>query len=276
MKAHPYEALPLIAEGYVPDEHVRLHLETCASCARALRALSPIDLEYVWAGVAADLDAGEPPLAVKTLERVGLDGNVARLAVTTPTFRPAWFVSCAGVLGLAALAMIVSRDVELSLVLLIAPVLAGVLVAFAYGPAADPAHEIVVATPASPTLVFLVRFGSVLAVTSVLVGFADVVAGSSYGTIAWFFPMTFIALFSAVLAYRTVPLVGAAGGLALWTMGVFAATALSKEPAGVIWGSEAQLCYAVGSSLLFVYMLNSIAGRIRLGTPLQKTTRRSS
>lgn len=246
MSDHPREILPLIADGLRPPDHVRAHLASCESCAAAVEALSPLDLGYVWDGVAAEADAPRPGILERVLVRAGLDASGARFVRATPSLAPSWLLASAGTLLLAALGMLAGGGEDVSLVVLIAPVVAAALVAFAYGPVPDPAYELVAATPFSPLLALLLRLAVVLSANSALVLVADLLAGGP-ALPTWFLPMTFVALVAAAAGLRTSPLLGAGIGIGLWSAAVFATVSLADDPARVLWGYEAQALYAAGS-----------------------------
>ena len=248
MSDHPREILPLVAEGLRPPEDVRAHLAVCTSCAAAVEALSPLDLGYVWEGVAAEADAPRPGVVERALDRCGVDARTARFVTATPSLRPEWLLASAGALALAVLGMITRGGGDgMSLVVLLAPVVAAALVAFAYGPASDPAYELVAATPLSPLLALLLRIAVVLSVNSALVLAADLAAGGP-ALPTWFLPMTFVALVAATVGVRTSPVLGAGAGMALWSAAVVATVSLAHDPARFLWGAGAQVVYAIGSA----------------------------
>jgi hypothetical protein len=254
MNDHPRELLPLIAEGALPDKGVRAHLDDCASCRAALKALSPLDLDYAWEGIASELDAPQPSLAERTLERAGVEAGLARFVIATPSLRGSWLLASLLVVGFAFAASLVGPEVKLSPVLVAAPVIAAGLVAFAYGPAADAAYEIAASTPLSPLTALLLRLAAVLAWNSVVVGAADFAAGSEHGVLAWFLPMTCVALLAAAVGLRTQPVVGAASGMGIWMTLVIAAMSVANDPAQVLWGTPAQAVYAVAVVLLLLLL----------------------
>jgi hypothetical protein len=151
---------------------------------------------------------------------------------------------------LAFAANLLGPEVRMSPLLLAAPVVAAGLVAFAYGPAADTAYEIVAATPLSPLTALLLRLAAVLAWSSVVVGMADFATGSERGVLAWFLPMTCVALLAATVGLRTQPVIGAASGMGVWMALVIAATSVADDPAQWLWGMPAQVFYAAAVVLL--------------------------
>lgn len=251
---HPRELLPLIAEGAVPEKDVRAHVDECVSCRATLKALSPLDLDYAWEGIAAELDAPQHSFAERTFEYVGFDAGVARFVVTTPSLRGSWLLASLLVVGFAFAATAFGPGVTLSPVLVAAPVVAAGLVAFSYGPAADAAYEIVAATPLAPLTALLLRLAAVLAWSSVVVGVADFATGSERGVLAWFLPMACVALLAATVGLRTQPVVGAASGMGVWMVMVIAATSVADDPARWLWGTPAQVVYAAAVVLLLSLM----------------------
>ena len=274
MDDHPRELLPLIAEGMEAPDKVRLHVAACEACAEALEALSPLDLAYAWEGIAAEMDAPRPRALERVLAACGVPAGAARFVTITPSLRPEWLLASAGTLALAAIGMLGADGDGLSLVLLIAPVVAAALVAFAYGPVSDPAYEIVAATPLSPLLAVLLRLAVVLSANSLLVFGADLVADGPGLRLSWFLPMTFVSLFAAAIALRSTPFLGAGAGMALWSAAVFTTVSLSEEPASLLWGYEAQVLYGLGSAVVLGALLLAIgrAGGFVTGVSNERRT----
>ena len=105
MTEHPTELLLQIADGAVPPPEARAHLATCQRCQQTLAALAPLDLDYVWQGVTAELDAPKPSLLERLLVAVGVRPGLARFTATTPSLRLGWLLANALVLLLIALPM---------------------------------------------------------------------------------------------------------------------------------------------------------------------------
>lgn len=137
-----------------------------------------------------------------------------------------WLAS-ALVMALGVLVTLTTQS-ELSLqeapFVLIAPLVAALGIAFLYGPAAEPALEIELATPISPRLVVLARlllvfaFDLALALLSSLVLITAQSAWSLWPLIlTWLAPMTFLVALAFLLSMIfSEPLVGAAICLTLW------------------------------------------------------------
>jgi len=144
-------------------------------------------------------------------------------------------------------------------VLVVAPLVAAAAVAFAYGPVADPAYELVTTTPTSPLRALLVRLAAVLVANSVLAGAIDLVAaGGRPG--GWLLPMTTAALLAVVVASRSAPLVGALAGMGAWLL-VLGAWAVSDQPAARLTAPSAQAAYAAVAAVLLALLVRSTAGR---------------
>ncbi len=105
------------------------------------------------------------------LARVGVPSWTARLMVATPALRRAWFVAMAVVIvvGLGAADGADPRN-GLFAWLVLAPLVPVLGVAMAYGPDADPAHEITLATPMRGLRLVLTRTAAVTGLSVVVLG----------------------------------------------------------------------------------------------------------
>jgi hypothetical protein len=259
MTEHPTELLLQIADGATPPLEARAHLATCQRCQQTLAALAPLDLGYVWEGVAAELDAPKPSLLERLLVAVGVRPGLARFTATTPSLRLGWLLANALVLLLVALPMALqSAAAWPSAVLLAAPLVAAAAVAFAYGPAVDPAYEAVAATPLSPVQALLVRLAAVLVANTLLAGTVDLALGGRGPRAGWLLPMTAAALLAVLAASRWSPQVGAAAGMGAWVL-VLAGWKLSQQPVTWLTGPGAQLAYAVVAGVLLVLLVRRMA-----------------
>jgi hypothetical protein len=259
MTEHPTELLLEIAGGAVPPPEARAHLTACERCHRTLAALAPLDLGYAWQGVAAELDAPRPGVLERILLAAGVRPALARFTATTPSLRLGWLLANALVLLLVGLPLALRPAASWpSAALLVAPLLAAAAVAFAYGPGADPAHEVVAASPLSPVQALLVRLAAVLAANSLLAGAADLLLDGDGPPAGWLLPMTAAALLAVVIASRWTPMVGAAAGMGGWLL-VLAAWRVSDQPAAWLTGPGAQTAYAALTVALLVLLVRRIA-----------------
>jgi hypothetical protein len=259
MTEHPTELLLQIADGAIPPPEARAHLATCQRCHQTLEALAPLDLGYVWEGVAAELDAPRPGLLERLLVAVGVRPGLARFTATTPTLRLGWLLANALVLGLVALPLAL-RPVAAwpPAVLLAAPLVAAAAVAFAYGPAVDVAYEAVAATPLSPVRALLVRLAAVLVANTALAGAVDLALGGREPHAGWLLPMTAAALLAVLVASRWTPMVGAAAGMGAWLL-VLAGWKVSQQPVTWLTGPGAQAAYAAAAVALLVLLVRRMA-----------------
>jgi hypothetical protein len=259
MTEHPTELLLQITDGATPPPEARAHLATCQRCQQTLEALAPLDLDYVWEGVVAELDAPWPGLLERILVAVGLRPGLARFIAATPSLRLGWLLANLLVLGLVALPLAL-RPVAAwpSAVLLAAPLVAAAAVAFAYGPAVDPAYEAVAATPLSPVRALLVRLAAVLVANTLLAGAVDLALGDGGPRTGWLLPMTAAALLAVLVASRWSPGVGAAAGMGTWGL-VLAGWKLSHQPVTWLTGPSAQAAYAAVTVTLLVLLVRRMA-----------------
>ena len=253
---HPSELLLAIAEGAMPPPEVRAHLNGCDRCQRVLAGLCPLDLDYVWDGVRAELDAPQPGWLARALDAVGLDPSLVQVVTTTPSLLPAWLCANAAVLLVALVLSLTASDGSVSPGLLVAPLLAAAGVAFAYGPAVDPAYELVATTPASPVAVLLVRLAAVLTVDALLTVGADLAAGFGWRS-GLLLPMAAAAVLAAAVAARWTPMAGAAAGMTAW-VALLGLRLLAGKPLDWLVGPHAQLAYALATVALLVALLRRV------------------
>jgi hypothetical protein len=259
MTEHPNELLLEIAGGAVPPVEARVHLGSCRRCQQTLAALAPLDLGYVWQGVAAELDAPTPGPLERILVAVGVRPGLARFTATTPSLRLGWLLANLLVLGLIALPMALRPMASWPpAVLVAAPLVAAAAVAFAYGPAVDPAYEAVAATPLSPVRALLVRLAAVLVANTALAGAVDLVLGGRGPRAGWLLPMTAASLLAVLVASCWTPMVGAAAGMGAWLL-VLVGWRASHQPVGWLTGPGAQVAYAVVAAALLVLLIRRMA-----------------
>jgi hypothetical protein len=250
MTEHPTDLLLQIADGATPPPEARAHLATCQRCHQTLEALAPLDLGYIWDGVAAELAAPRPGALERILVTFGVQPGLARFTATTPSLRLGWLLANALVLLLVALPLVLNPAADWpSPVLLVAPLVAAAAVAFSYGPAVDPAYEAAAATPLSPVRALLVRLAAVLAANTALAGMVDLALDGRGPRAGWLLPMTAAALLAVLIASRWTPAVGAAAGMGAWLL-ILVGWKASQQPVTWLTGPGAQLTYAVVAAAL--------------------------
>jgi hypothetical protein len=143
-------------------------------------------------------------------------------------------------------------------VLLAAPLVAAAAVAFAYGPAVDPAYEAVAATPLSPVRALLVRLAAVLVANTLLAGAVDLALDGRGPRAGWLLPMCAAALLAVLVASRWTPTVGAVTGMGAWLL-VLLTWRVSQQPVTWLTGPGAQAAYAILAVALLALLIRRMA-----------------
>ena len=208
------------------NEHVEgiEHVANCPDCqARSTMEGIDVDLDKVWRGVSAEVWSR----SIGRLERwltMGLRSpGLARALLTTPSLMVSWVAASAVVLGVGAFFTVNS---EVPWVALLAPALAGIGIAYSYGPGVDPAWELSKTMPISDRAILLTRCLAVFAVNAVLTLVAGLFADQALGlALTWLVPMTTVsALALAVSTWTRSPNIGVAGGLGGWALVILASS----------------------------------------------------
>ena len=216
MTWHPaVEALEAYVSGEVPVSQVwsiEAHVAGCELCHRAIdsRFGDPARLEAIWAGVVEGVDAPRPRLIERMLVGVGVPEYLARLLGATPSLTVPWLLAVVAVLGFGLVMAWNSAgdsptDARAGLFafLLLAPLVPVAGVAVAFGPVADPAHEIAVASPFHGFRLLLIRTVAVVATsTGLALVMALLLPEAGLMAVAWIVPG--LALAGVALAMSTV------------------------------------------------------------------------
>jgi hypothetical protein len=185
-----------------------------------------VDLDRVWIGVAAQVWQRRPGPLERLAGRLLRSPGLARALVTTPSLLLGWVIASVAVLAVGAVATLGTGT---PYVAFFAPAVAGIGIAFAYGPGIDPAWELSQSMAVSDRMVLLVRALAVFSLNAVLGLAASAASGAAAAvTFGWLLPMT--AVCALALAAATVarsPYTGVAAGLSGWAI-----TLLSGQVAG--------------------------------------------
>ena len=180
-----------------------------------------IDLRRVWVGVAAETMADRSGAVERLLGGLLRSPGLARAIVTAPSLVASWIIASAIVLGVGVVATAGSQEPWFALG---APVLAGIGVAYAYGPGIDAAFELSQTMAISDRSVLLGRVLAVFGLNALTGIVASLVTASAVGlTLGWLLPMTTVA--AIALAASTMSRsanVGVGAALASWTIIVLA------------------------------------------------------
>ncbi len=219
--------------------------------------IDPVRLQRNWMAISTELFAPQPRRVERWLRRLSLPPTVTRLMVSTPALRRAWFLA----LGLVMIIGIGAGDGaktedDLFLLLLLAPLVPVLGVVMAYGPAADPAHEVSLATPLSGFRLVMIRTATVVACSVVLLAVASLISGTlTPMAFAWLLPA--LGLTSASLALMTFTSPRRAGSVVsvLWVLGVGAARGGENAPLTAFALGGQVLLLTIGLAALVVCYL---------------------
>lgn len=236
------------------DEHPDdpAHSAACADCQlrEGLMALD-VDLERVWHGVTATVWARPLGPLERLAGRLLGSAGLARALVTTPSLVASWLLASAILL---AVGVVATWGTGTPWAALLAPALAGIGLAYAYGPGIDPAFELAQSMAVSDRLILLVRALAVFGVNAALGLVASLLTTNATATgltLGWLVPMTTVA--ALALAAATVARsanVGVSAGLALWVVIVLAGAARTGDLATAI----------DRVALLPLYLLGTVGG----------------
>lgn len=226
--------------------------------AQPLEALD-VDLEKVWTHVAGEVWA-QPVGRVERLAGwlLGSPG-LARALVTTPSLVISWVVASVVVLAVGAVATHITGEPWTALML---PALAGIGVAYAYGPGIDPAYELSQTMAVSDRMVLLARVFAVFGLNAlfglIATRFAPGIAGLTF---AWLVPM---ALVSALgLAAATMSRSANAGvgvALAVWGLIVLGSALGTHDLATAVQNGGLLPVYALGTVICAGLTLYATSG----------------
>jgi hypothetical protein len=222
-----------------------------------------VDLGRVWLGVVAQVWRRKPGWAERLAGRLLRSPGLARALVTTPSLLAGWLIATAVVL---AAGMLATLGTGTPYVALLAPAVAGVGIAYAYGPGIDPAWELSQSLAVSDRMVLLVRALAVFGLNAALGLAASAASGAAAAlTFGWLVPMTAVcalALAAATLARSAN--VGMAAGLAGWLITVLGGEVTTGSVTAVVTNAVLVIPYlavAGGCGAIALY-----ATRIPRGT----------
>lgn len=196
-------------------------------------APADVQLERVWQGVTGVLWSRPVGRVERLLGWVLRSPGLARALLVTPSLVLSWLLASAVVLGLGVVLTTVSETAWFAL---LAPALAGIGVAWAYGPGVDPAYELSQTMAISERSVLLVRVIAVCAINALGGLLATLVSAQAVGlTFGWLLPMVAIATLAlAVAVWSGSPGVGVLVGLGTWGGVVFATAVRAGEMAAAV------------------------------------------
>lgn len=239
------------------------HTARCTDCqARASLAALDVDLEKVWQGVAAEVWATPSGPLERLAARLLGSRGLARALVTTPSLVLSWLVATAVVLAVGALA---TWGTGTPWAALLSPALAGIGIAYAYGPGIDPAFELSQTMALSDRTILLVRGLAVFGINAALGMVASLATANVAATgltLGWLVPMTTVAalaLAAATLARSAN--VGVAAGLAAWCLIIVGGLAGTGDLAAAVDQASWSPLYLLGTVAGFATALWATSGQ---------------
>jgi len=208
-----------------------------------------VDLDRVWTRVAGEVWARKPGRVEQLATRLLRSPGLARALVTTPSLVLSWILASAAVL---AAGVIATASTNTPWVALLAPALAGIGVAYAYGPGIDPAFELGRTMPVSDRMILLVRCLAVSGTDALLGLVASLIAGEALGlTLGWLLPLTAVSALALAAATLTrSPNVGVAAALAGWAVVVLGSAGGFRNLGAAVDSDLAMLVPAYGLATL--------------------------
>jgi hypothetical protein len=210
-------------------------------------AMNDIDLDRVWTGVAAEVWRRHPGWPERIAARLLRSPGLARALLTTPSLLLPWLIATAVIFGTGAA---IQAGSGTPLAWLLAPAVAAVGIAYAYGPGLDPAWELVVSSAVSNRMIVLTRAVAVFAVNAAFGLMASALsAGAARLTFAWLIPMAAIcALTLAVAVAIGNAAAGAAAGVVAWGVIVLVKTTGGGGYGGAVTDSALYLPYLAAAA----------------------------
>jgi hypothetical protein len=169
--------------------------------------------------------------------------------VKTPSLFVAWLLASAIIFIVGA---VMTSTTDQPLIPLLAPAVAGIGVAFAYGAGADPAWEISRGTAIPQRMLLLIRVVTVFA-TSTLIGLISTLVTERTAdlTFLWLLPMATVALLGLAVAIVTdSPTIGGCSALAIWVSVISATFIDTRQAADAISSSRIEETAPVYLTLL--------------------------
>jgi hypothetical protein len=230
------------ATDYVLAASIETHLMGCQTCRSLVAtAIETARLDAIFDEVVDQIDAPRCGVVERLLGRIGVPPDTARLLVATPLMRASWLAAVLAVLAFAALAAS-ADDRGVIIFLTLAPLAPVAGVATAYGPRADPAHEISVAAPYSAFRLLMLRALAVMATTTAGAAGASLFVPGGAGVVwAWLLPALALTGLTVAASERVDAVVAAAVIAGGWVCAVFALRAESLP----MFGPAGQLVFLV-------------------------------
>jgi hypothetical protein len=271
LDTHAHLRDALAEQGMAPDEAAQLAPSLLRLSAWQAPHPTQSSRDQLLALLVSHLPAPSPAAFIPNQERalVGLRNRLRGLAgvlvAQARLLRPAvWIASAAAIVLAMVYALTLPRSIGEQDVLVFAlPLIAVTGVAFLYGPETDAGLELALATPTSPRVVLLGRFGLLfgfdaalaLAGTALLAG----LRGDGWWalTLVWLGPMALLSAVSLALSVFLGPATAVGGAAALWLSRIVhfdGGISLQLAPSPFWLSSPLALALAVGMLAVVIYL----------------------
>lgn len=197
-------------------------------------SIDPARIDANWRAISIELDAPRPSRLERALRLVRVPVPVVRMVAATPALRRSWYLSIVAVVLIGLGVADPTDEGSLFALLVMAPLLPVLGVALAYGSAADPSHEIQLATPTHGLRLVTIRAATVSTFSAVIVVVLSLFNEAARPmAAAWLLPA--VAVTSASLAIMTVRPPRQAGSIVAlgWFAVVLVARIAADDPLAV-------------------------------------------
>ncbi len=166
-------------------------------------------------GITGEIWAREPGFGERLAARLLGSPGLARALVTTPSLVLSWVIASAIVV---ALGVVVAVSEGGPWVAILAPALAAIGVAYAYGPGIDDAYELTRTMAVSDRMILLVRVLAVFSLNALLGIIVAAIVPEALGvTWLWLAPMAAMAALAlAVATFARSAVTGSVAALVVW------------------------------------------------------------
>lgn len=209
-----------------------------------MTVIDPARLEANWRAIQVELDAPRPAFTERVLRRVGVPATVSRIMAATPALRRSWFAALGLVMFLALTVADTTKPLDSYFpVLFLAPLVPVLGVSMAYGPVADPAHEIGLATPMRGLRLVIIRAVTVFVFATLGLGLVSLLSPAPAGiAFAWLLPSLALSTAALALMTRFSPRQSAIAVGAAWSLAAMVATGAASGDRLALFGPVGQLC----------------------------------
>ncbi len=220
-----------------------------------------VDLNRVWLGVTAAVWARPVGPVERLLGRLLGSRGAARALLTTPSLALSWVLASVAILGLGVLATQASEQ-GTPWFALVAPAVAAIAIAHAYGPGIDPAFELSQTMVVSDRVILLARGTVVFTLNAVLTALASLVVPAT-SVVAWSWLVPMAAVSSLALAVSVIsqsPNLGVAVAIAAWFGFVIALGDTRTQSFDAVLANAVMPVYIVATVAFIAVTLYSTSG----------------